>query len=134
MTTEASTDARTDTSTDTSTVFDAAAVSSLTGHPDDAAFAVVFVGRYRALLPERVRRIAEAVRAADLLDDPADALDAVLSLKVASSTVGTVELGVLAARVEAHVRLGDRPAAIAAADLLPPAAARADGALGAFLA
>ena len=120
--------------TGTTTVFEPAAVSSLTGHPDDAAFAVVFVGRYRKLLPERVRRIALAVRAEELLEDPADALDAVLSLKVASSTVGTAELGGIAALVETHVRAGDRPAAIAAADLLPPAAARADDALGAFLA
>ena len=119
--------------TDFATVFDAAAVHSLTGHPDDAAFAVVFVGRYRRLLPGRVRRIALAVRDEDLLEDRGEALDAVLSLKVASSTVGTAELGALAGRVETHVRAGDRAASIAAADLLPPAAARADEALGAFL-
>ncbi|GAB6987634.1 hypothetical protein [Nocardioides pyridinolyticus] len=119
--------------TDTAAVFDAAAVGSLTGHPDDAAFAMVFVTGYRRLLPERVRRIALAVRADDCMDDPADALDAVLSLKVASSTVGTGELGALAALVETHLRAGDCAAAVAAANLLPPAADRADGALGAFL-
>jgi hypothetical protein len=120
--------------TETTAVFDAAAVSSLTGHPDDAAFAVVFVTRYRRLLPERVRRVTLAVRADDLLDDPHDALDAVLSLKVASSTVGTHELRELARRIEAEVRAGEQGVAIAATDLLPAAADRADRALGEFLA
>ena len=45
-------------------VFDARAVRSLTGHADDRAFARVFVGRYRQLLPLRVRRIARAVQTA----------------------------------------------------------------------
>lgn len=119
--------------TETPTVFDAAAVASLTGHPDDAAFAVVFVTRYRRLLAERVRRIAVAVGADDLLDEPGDALDAVLSLKVSSSTVGTHELAELARRIETHVRAGDRPAALAVADLLHAAAERAHHALGSFL-
>jgi HPt (histidine-containing phosphotransfer) domain-containing protein len=116
-------------SVDASVAFDADAVSSLTGHPGDAAFAVVFVTRYRGLLPERVRRIATAVRG----DDLDDALDAVLSLKVASSTVGARELGELAGRIEAGLRAGDRGAAIAAVHELPDAALRAADALAEFL-
>lgn len=115
--------------TSTAATFDADAVRSLTGHPDDAAFAVVFVSRYRGMLPERVRRIASAVRG----DDLETALDAVLSLKVASATVGTRELCELGGRIESLLRSGDWGAAIAEAGRLPDAARRADRALGAFL-
>jgi HPt (histidine-containing phosphotransfer) domain-containing protein len=110
--------------------FDATAVASLTGDPADPAFAAVFVSRYRALLPDRVRRTAVAVRGEDL----DDALDAVLSLKVASATVGCRHLGELAGRIEERLRAGEHGAAVAAANLLPEAARRADHALEEFLA
>ena len=81
-------------------VFDARAVRSLTGHADDRAFARILVGRFRQLLPLRVRRIARAVQMADL----DDAMDAVLSLKASSSTIGAVELHEIAVRVEGHLK------------------------------
>ena len=110
-------------------VFDADAVSSLTGHPDDRAFAVVFVTRYRGLLPKRVRRIAGALAAGEV----DDALDAVLSLKVASITVGAHELADLATHLERSLRTGDHLRVIDVEVALAAAVDRADHALGAFL-
>jgi HPt (histidine-containing phosphotransfer) domain-containing protein len=110
-------------------VFDAEAVSSLTGHPDDRAFALVFVTRYRGLLPTRVRRIAAALASGE----PDDAVDAVLSLKVASSTVGAQELTEIATRLEWLLRRGDLAQAVLLETALGAAAQRADDALGVFL-
>lgn len=130
--------------TDPPAVFDAEAVRSLIGHPGDAAFAVVFVTRYRGLLSERVRRIAAGLAAAetggaandgtDGADDTMDAaIDAVLSLKVASTIVGAHELADIAARLERLLRCGDLARAAAAEAALAGAAERADHALGGFL-
>ena len=110
-------------------IFDPAAVSSLTGHPDDRAFAVVFVTRYRGLLAERIRRIAAALAAAEV----DDAMDAVLSLKVSSATVGALELAELAHGLERLVRDGDLVGASSLEPVLAGAVERADRALGAYL-
>jgi HPt (histidine-containing phosphotransfer) domain-containing protein len=110
-------------------VFDADAVRSLTGHPADRELATVLVSRYRGLLPTRVRRIADVLVAGDIVD----ALDAVLSLKVASATVGARELAEAAGRIENLLRRGDLAGATTAQVALPGAAARADRALVAFL-
>jgi HPt (histidine-containing phosphotransfer) domain-containing protein len=110
-------------------VFDARAVRNLTGHANDRAFARVLVGRYRQLLPLRVRRIGAAVRTEDL----DDAMDAVLSLKAASSTLGAGELYEIAVRIEGHLRRQDFGAAVVAASELPGAEHRAERALTAFL-
>jgi HPt (histidine-containing phosphotransfer) domain-containing protein len=110
-------------------VFDATAVRDLTGHHRDRELALLFVTRYRRMLPERVRRIATALRA----EDPSDAMDAVLSLKVASSTLGAHELHHLGGRIESHLRRFDLAGALAAADELPDAATRLDHALAAYL-
>jgi HPt (histidine-containing phosphotransfer) domain-containing protein len=111
------------------TVFDCGAVRSLTGHSGDREFARVFVSRYRQLLPLRVRRIIGAVRDGDL----DEAMDAVLSLKTASSTAGTGELFELGARIEGHLRQLDLPSAALLSDELHAAAQRAHRALTAFL-
>jgi hypothetical protein len=113
-------------------VFDAEAVSGLTGHPGDHAFAVVFVTRYRRLLPERVRRIAQTLAVGEA-GDTAVAMDAVLSLKVASTTVGAHELARIAGRLERLVRRGDLAQAVVLQTALVAAVARVDHALGAFL-
>lgn len=110
-------------------VFDPEVVHDLTGHPGDRAFAVVLVARYRGLLPERVRRIAVALAAGET----DDAMDAVLSLKVASATVGTHELAGIAARLERLLRRGDVAQAVIVGTGLAAAVARADHALGAHL-
>ncbi|WP_243060669.1 Hpt domain-containing protein [Nocardioides sp. SR21] len=110
-------------------VFDSAVVSNLTGHADDAEFARVFVGRFQRMLPERVRRIDDALGEQDLTD----AMDAVLSLKSAAGTVGAGELFVIAGIVEAQLRRRDFEAATSAAADLPAAAERADQALTAYL-
>lgn len=111
-------------------VFDPRAVASLTGDAADPDFAVVFVSAYRRLLPARIERILATLRTGDL----DDVLDAVLSLKVSSCTLGAGELQQLGADLEGRVRLGDLPGALAAAQALPAAAERADAALGSFLA
>jgi HPt (histidine-containing phosphotransfer) domain-containing protein len=110
---------------DTPLVFDPAALVSLTGHPDDDELALVVAGRYLRLLPERIRRVRAALRA----HDPDTAMDAVLSLRVSSTTVGAGELAALGALIERHLRLVDLPAAYAAAQALGPAAERLEHAL-----
>ncbi|GAA1148122.1 Hpt domain-containing protein [Nocardioides aquiterrae] len=115
-------------------VFERTAVSNLTGHPDDGAFAFVLLTRYRRLLPERLRRIAAALPGAAEEEARNAAMDAVLSLKVASSTVGAHELAGIAARVERLLRLGDVTQAVLVETTLAAAAARADHAIDAFLA
>jgi HPt (histidine-containing phosphotransfer) domain-containing protein len=111
-------------------VFDAGAVRRLAGDVEDAAFATAFVATYRRLLPERVRRIAAALEDGD----PEAAMDATLSLKVSSATVGAEELFGLARIVEAQLRRSGTAAATSKAAELPAAAARAHQALGAYLA
>jgi HPt (histidine-containing phosphotransfer) domain-containing protein len=111
-------------------VFDADAVARLAGGVDDAAFAAVFVATYRRLLPGRVGRIATALAEADL----DTAIDATLSLKVSSATLGAEELCRLALALEARLRRADLAGANVAAAGLPAAAERADRALGAYLA
>ena len=111
------------------TVFDCGAVRSLTGHAGDREFARVFVSRYRQLLPLRVRRIIGALRDGDL----DEAMEAVLSLKTASSTAGTGELFELGSRIERHLRQLDLSTASLAAEELECAARRAHRALTAFL-
>jgi HPt (histidine-containing phosphotransfer) domain-containing protein len=111
-------------------VFDPEGVRSLTGHPDDAAFAVVFITRYRALLPTRVERITSALAEREL----EDALDAVRSLRAASSIACAQELADIATELERLVRRGEVvQAAMAAEAELGAAVERADRALDAFL-
>lgn len=110
-------------------VFDPTMIDSLTGHADDGEFALVFVRRYRRMLPGRVRRIDEATRAYDV----EAAMDAALSLKVASSIVGAGELFELGGRIEDHLRCSDPAGAMLAAAELPAAAERAYQALTTYL-
>jgi HPt (histidine-containing phosphotransfer) domain-containing protein len=110
-------------------VFDVSAVSSLTGHADDHAFAHVFVARFRRLLPERVRRLDAALRS----QERKEAMDAVRSLTVSSCTIGAGELALLGGRIEDHVRRSDYACALTAAAELPDAIGRVDEALAAFL-
>ena len=111
-------------------VFDASAVASLTGDPRDAVFGPQFVSRFRRLMPDRLGRIAVALAGEDVDEQ----LDAVLSLKVASSIVGAGELCELACRIEQHVRRAELALAAAVSALLPDAATRADQAFAAYLA
>jgi HPt (histidine-containing phosphotransfer) domain-containing protein len=114
-------------------VFDPAAVRDLTGHPEDDALAIVLVARFRALLPERVRRIGTALAAEDPDEATAAAMDAVLSLKVASCTVGAHELAGIAEGLERLLRRGELAEAVVVATTLAAAVARAEHALGGFL-
>lgn len=91
----------------------------------DAAFVGCLVGRYRSLLPERVASVVARLRERDV----DAAMDRVLSLKVASATIGARELASLAGRVEDDLTDGALEAALALAAQLPCAAGRADGAL-----
>ena len=102
---------------------------SLSRALDDDGFTRQFAGRYRELLPARLGRISRSLQGHDV-----DlVLDAVLSLKVSSATVGAQELAELAGVIEGEVRIFDLPAARTAAASLAPAALRADAALAAYL-
>ena len=111
------------------TVLDRSTLRRLGRAVDDDAFVRKFAARYRELLPGRVTRISTSLQGHDV-----DlVLDAVLSLKVSSATVGTLELAELAGVIEGEVRIFDLSAARTAAASLPPAALRADAALAAYL-
>ena len=109
--------------------FDEGALRRLSHDLEDHAFVSVFAARYLEMLPTRVLRINNALHTADV----EAALDATLSLKVSSTTVGTFELADLALTIEDNVRRLDVRAARATATQLPPAAVRADAALVAYL-
>lgn len=111
-------------------VFDAEVLTRLARDVRNGDFVRSFAVRYRELLHARVERVTGAVMAADFVT----AMDAVLSLKVSSSSVGTCELADLALCIEGDVRRLDGSAARRAAGLLPCAAERADRALGEYLA
>jgi hypothetical protein len=110
--------------------FDETALRRIIAEVEDRSFAWMFASRYRQMLVGRVARITTALQQLDV----DTALDAVLSLKVASATVGTCELADLAEQVEADVRRQDVSAARLSASRLWPAAVRADRALGTYLA
>ncbi len=105
-------------------------LDKLLGDCGDAAFVGSLVGRYRDLLPDRVASVLARVAEQDV----AAAMDRVLSLKVASATVGARELASLAGRVETDLSLGALDDALLHAQQLPRAACRADGALAPFSA
>lgn len=109
--------------------FDAAALARLALDVDDLAFTCVFAARYRQMLSDRIDRILSAL----LREDVDAALDATLSLKVSSVTVGTSELADLALVIEDSVRALDVNTARSVAARLSVAAARADHALAEFL-
>lgn len=109
--------------------FEAAALRTLSDELDPE-FVPVFAARYADMLPARIGRISDALLANDL-----DlALDATLSLKVSSNTMGTRELETLAHIIELDVRREDVASATQVAAHLADAAARADSALSAYLA
>ncbi|MCH1868504.1 hypothetical protein [Nocardioides sp. CFH 31398] len=108
---------------------DRAALDKLASDMEDESFALAFARRYQQLLERRVSRIESALEDADL----DRAMDALLSLKVSSTTAGTRELMRLATDMEADVRTMDLGSARRRADGLRDAAARADRALAAYL-
>ena len=93
-------------------------------------FVLVFAARWSQLLPRRIERIREGISARDV----DAALDAVLSLKVSSSTVGAQQLAGVAASLEREVRHQDWKAAERHAVHLTDAADRAAQALAAHCA
>lgn len=80
--------------------FDPAVLTALVDALQDSSATERFVRAYLAMLPTRVGRIQDAVGR----DDPTAAMDAVLSLKVSSATVGARQLQALACDLEAHLR------------------------------
>lgn len=100
-------------------VFDRSALDDLTEQLA-SEIVVSFAERFLELLPHRVRRIRDCLDEADRVAS----LDAVLSLKVTSMTVGGTALGSCAASIEDFVRSGDlRSASLRAAELDERAAA-----------
>lgn len=110
-------------------VFDPQALAKLAHDMKDRAFARSFAEKYRGLLDHRVDRISRALHAPDFVD----AMDAALSLKVSSTTVGTCELAEIARQIELDVRRLDAAAARVRASALPDAARRAHTALEEYL-
>jgi hypothetical protein len=110
-------------------VFDPQALAKLAQDMKDRAFALSFAEKYRGLLDHRVARITTALSDSDFID----AMDATLSLKVSSTTVGTCELAEIAQQIELDVRRQDAPAARMRASRLPDAAERAHAALEQYL-
>lgn len=108
---------------------DRSALGKLASDMEDESFALAFARRYQQLLERRVSRIESALEDADL----DRAMDALLSLKVSSTTAGTRELVTLATDMEADVRTMDLGSARRRCDGLRDAAARADQALTAYL-
>ncbi|MEI5675664.1 MULTISPECIES: hypothetical protein [Nocardioides] len=111
-------------------MFDPQALAKLAHDMKDRAFARAFAEKYRGLLDHRIARITGALHAPDFVD----AMDATLSLKVSSTTVGTCELAELAQQIELDVRRQDAPSARMRASMLPDAAQRAHAALEEYLA
>jgi signal peptidase I len=111
-------------------VFDASALGEVSDEPGGGEVGRRFAARYRQLLPQRITRVAEAVSVGDV----DVAVDAALSLKVTSMTVGAVELADVARQLEERLRDGDVAGCRDLADRLAPAASRAHGALSAYLA
>lgn len=111
-------------------VLDDQVITGLVRDLADRAFAVSFVDCYRRMLDSRVGRIAAALESADL----DSAMDAVLSLKTSSATVGARELARLARLLEHDVRRADLGGAQSTVALLPDAARRADLALASYVA
>lgn len=112
---------------------DSAALEQLAEDVEDSAYPATFAARYQELLPRRLDRISTALSSPDHADLDA-ALEASLSLKVASTTVGARELEELAGVIELSVRRHDVAAARSLADGLPYAGRRADRALATYLA
>lgn len=110
--------------------FDAGALARLASEVEDTAYPAVFAARYQQMLPERLSRILQALGRGDL----DSTLDAVLSLRVSSTTVGTCELAAVAREIEGDVRRLDVAAARRCAVRLEPAASRAQLALRGYLA
>ncbi|GAA1928491.1 hypothetical protein GCM10009737_32960 [Nocardioides lentus] len=108
---------------------DPSALGKLASDMEDESFARAFARRYQALLDRRVTRIDDALTEADL----DKAMDALLSLKVSSTTAGTRELAALAGEIETDVRRMDLGSARRRADALRTAARRADAALSDYL-
>ncbi|WP_341928051.1 hypothetical protein [Nocardioides psychrotolerans] len=109
--------------------FDPRDLDRLAQDVDNWPFTVSFAHTYRRLLPQRVERIVTATEVGDL----DAALDATLSLRVASSIVGTLELVEMARFIEGRLRVGDVVGATARVRLVPAAAQRADRALASYL-
>ena len=110
--------------------FDATALDRLAREVEDTTYPPVFAARYQQMLASRVGRIAEALGEGDL----DTALDAVLSLRVSSATVGTCELAQIARDIELNLRGQDLASARMSSRRLAVVASRAHLALGGYLA
>lgn len=110
-------------------VFDSRELDALADDVDDRQFTLTFAATYRRMLPRRIERLRTAIDE----QDSDQAMDAVLSLRVASTVVGTHELAAMARYIESLLRQGNAAAAAGAAELLVEAAGRADALLATYL-
>jgi signal peptidase I len=126
-------EAETDDGTPTPDALDDAALGRLADDLDDPAYPATFAARYQELLPQRLDRISTALGSEQGSADLDSALDAALSLKVSSTTVGARELEQLATVIELSVRRRDIAGARSLACGLTHAGRRADRALATYL-
>ncbi len=112
------------------TVFDLSAVRRLEADTESPPFVRSLVDTYQRMLTPRVERLVDAV----LASDATEALDAALSLRVSSITIGAIELSDLSTAVLDDLKNNDLPSARAQALLLPPAAVRARAAIAELIA
>lgn len=112
------------------TVFDPSTLHQLVDDAAERAFVLDLARTFRRMLDARVDRVIRGVAG----DDPDEAMDAVLSLKVSATMTGARELSYLAAGVETELRRRDLVAARLGASLLPAAAMRVEAAIDAYLA
>lgn len=111
------------------TTFDPRELDRLARDLSSDLFMLGFATKYHRLLPGRVARVTMALAEADL----DQALDAVMSLRVASSIVGTHDLAAIAAAIEERLRDSDLLGAREASGPVADEAARADAALTSYL-
>lgn len=112
------------------TAFDPDTLHQLVDDVQERPFVLQLASTFRRMLAPRVERIMTAVMGRD----PDEAMDAVLSLKVAATMTGAGELAGLTASIEADLRHVALPSARARALLLPAAAHRAAHAIDLYLA
>lgn len=111
------------------TLVDPTALGRLGDDLADSAFPTSLAHTFVRLLPTRLERIEQAVAAAE----PSSLIEAALSLRSGSVTIGAVELAQLATRLIDQVRSHGVEAARSVLAQLPNAVARTESELCALL-
>ncbi|WP_340538109.1 Hpt domain-containing protein [Nocardioides sp. GXZ039] len=111
------------------TVFDPRTLHQLADDDRARPFLLGLAETFQRMLGERVSRLVDAVRGADV----EEAMDAVLSLKVSSTMIGAHELARTATLIEGYLRSDDLPGASSLLLVLAEVARRTDAAIAGYL-